>query len=198
MSATDASVDDVPAMVAAVGTNVRRERHRQGLSVESLSKRAGVSFGLISELERGKGNPSLQTLTRLATALDLPLSILLAESPRDAMVVRAHERHVLASYRDDGAPEAVRELLSPRAHSMLQVIRTSLPPGFSNEGAPFRHVGTEAVVVETGSLIVNHGDSVVTLGVGDSITYRCSVPHWWANGHDAPTVVQGSFTPFED
>ena len=35
------------------------------------------------------------------------------------------------------------------------------------------------------------------LRAGDTVTYGCSAPHWWANGHDGETVVLGAVTPFE-
>ena len=38
---------------------------------------------------------------------------------------------------------------------------------------------------------------LVELAPGDSATYVCSAPHWWANGADVPTVVLGAVSPFE-
>ncbi|MEZ5094094.1 helix-turn-helix domain-containing protein [Nocardioides sp.] len=191
--------DDLQTAVAAIGVHVRRERKRRQLSVAALSERAGVSFGLISEVERGLGNPSLQTLQRLGKALDLPLSQLLAEPGGDPMVVRAGERHVLPSYGEHPATRQVRrELLTPRGHTNLQLIRSVLPPGFTNDGSPFRHLGTEAILVEEGRLIVVHGNRTVELEAGDAMTYGCSTSHYWANGHDGTTIVLGAVSPFEE
>ena len=182
--------------VAVIGSNIRRERHRHKLSVKELGRRAGVSFGLVSELERGMGNPSLQSLQRLAQALELPLPKLLSVAVVDPMVVRADERTVLAPTGDPGQ-SVHRELLTPPTQHDLQLIRSTLPSGFSNEAMPFRHLGTEAVVVLSGVLVVQHGERQVVLSTGDTITYGCSTPHWWANGHDAETVVLGAVTPSE-
>lgn len=190
--------EDFGLAIGVIGENVHRERKRQDLSVKALSQRAAVSFGLISQLERGLGNPSLQSLHRIAQALQLPLSKLLTPASGDTMVVRAGERTVLTPAGDrDVEPQVRRELLTPLTQNDLQLIRSTLPPGFSNEAMPFRHIGTEAVVVEKGVLIVQHGERRVTLEAGDTITYGCSTPHWWANGHDAPTVVLGAVSPFE-
>ncbi len=184
--------------VGVIGANIRRERKRQQRSVKQLSESAGVSFGLISELERGLGNPSIQSLHRIAEALRLPITKLLTQTTGDAMVVRVADRVILRTASDENGQSSVRrELLTPRSQSDLQLIRSTLPIGFSNEGVPFRHLGTEAVVVESGVLVVQHGTRQVTLHEGDSITYGCSTPHWWANGHDGPTVVLGAVSPFE-
>ncbi|WP_448256518.1 helix-turn-helix domain-containing protein [Microbacterium aurum] len=189
---------DQSRAVEALGAAVRGGRRRLGLSVQALAERAGVSFGLVSQLERGLGNPSLQSIQRLATALGLPIGQLLDAPIDDLAVVPAGRRYLMPPAT--GAPadqQAVRELLTPRGESALQLIRSTLPPGFSNEERPFRHIGTETVTVESGVLIVAQGERRVVLSAGDTVTYGCSEPHWWANGDDGPTVVLGAVTPFE-
>jgi len=61
----------------------------------------------------------------------------------------------------------------------------------------FRHLVTETVTVETGWLLLVHGDRREELGPGDSATYGCETPHWWANLADEPTVVIGAVTAAE-
>lgn len=190
--------DELELEIMALGAALKVERQRQGLSVQALSQRSGVSFGLISQLERGLGNPSFQSLYRLAAALEVPLQKLMSGPVGDSMVVRKDERHRLPMPSD--VPESqrvVRELLTPRTETGLQVIRSTIPPGFSNEAQPFRHLGTESVTVESGRLLVVHGERRVELEEGDTMTYGCSQPHWWANAHDAVTVVLGAVSPFE-
>jgi transcriptional regulator with XRE-family HTH domain len=185
--------------VAGLGRELRHERQRQGLSLSALSQRSGVSFGLISQLERGLGNPSYLALKRLAEALGIPMARLLdGGSVRDDLVVRADERELLPALEEQPASQrVVRELLTPGLRSSLQVIRSTLPAGFTNEGKAFRHLGTECIVVESGTLTVVHGERRVELAPGDAMTYRCSVPHWWANTGTEPCVVLGAVTPFE-
>ncbi|WP_312181299.1 XRE family transcriptional regulator [Arthrobacter sp.] len=181
----------------ALGATVRLLRKRQGLSLEALSQRADVSFGALSQLERGMGNPSFVTLSKLAGALGVALTELMQSSARgDQLVVRAGERRVLPE-EGGTSPQARRELLTPGLHTPLQVIRTTLPAGFSNEGNAFRHLGMECVVVESGRLRVVHGERVVELEPGDAMTYACSTAHWWANAADGETVVLGAVTPLE-
>jgi len=183
---------------AALGATVRTTRKRLGLSVQALAEQAGVSFGLVSELERGLGNPSLQSIHRIAAALGLSPGQLFDPPAEPVTVIPADRRHVLPPLPDAAtSPQALRELLTPRGESTLQLIRSTLPPHFSNEHRPFRHIGTESVTVERGSLIVVHGSDRFELGEGDTATYVCSVPHWWANGGDTDTVVLGAVTPFE-
>lgn len=184
--------------IAALGALLRSERKRQALSVKALSSRSGVSFGLISQLERGLGNPSFASLHRLATALGVPMARLLGgDSGGDSAVVRLEERFILPTPPGPERQRVVRELITPRQHTTMQLIRSTLPPEFSNEGQPFRHLGTESVLVESGALRVVHGEREVVLQAGDAMTYGCSVPHWWANAAPGETVVLGAVSPFE-
>jgi len=48
-------------------------RKKTGLTQKQLSERTGIAQGDISKLEHGNGNPSLKTLKRLASAMDMTL-----------------------------------------------------------------------------------------------------------------------------
>lgn len=52
-----------------VGENCARIRKERGLTQEELSERSGFSQQYISDLERGKRNPTIVTLYELASAL---------------------------------------------------------------------------------------------------------------------------------
>jgi transcriptional regulator with XRE-family HTH domain len=65
-----------PRPSAAIGAVIRG--HRAGrYTIAELAQRSGVSSGLLSLIERGRGNPSLETLNRIAAALDLAVVELL-------------------------------------------------------------------------------------------------------------------------
>jgi transcriptional regulator with XRE-family HTH domain len=56
-----------------VGLRVQTIRKRRGLTQEQLAERIGRTMESVSALERGKNFPSLATLERLATTLDVPI-----------------------------------------------------------------------------------------------------------------------------
>jgi transcriptional regulator with XRE-family HTH domain len=180
---------------AAINLGKAIHTARQGrYTVQELANAAGVSAGLVSQLERGIGNPSFKTLQAIATALDLRIGDLVeAASPRDVepMLVRRDRRARLQV--SNGGP--VYELLTPNLRGKLEVLETSLPPGFSNREEPFLHDGEELVVVLEGSVDVGVGDTLGTLQVGDAITYDSGLPHWWENKTDRPAKVLGVVTP---
>ncbi|WP_426038784.1 helix-turn-helix domain-containing protein [Brevundimonas sp. DC300-4] len=54
---------------AIVGRNVRQLRQVKGLTQEQLAFEAGLDLTYVGGIERGKRNPSLLVMVRLATAL---------------------------------------------------------------------------------------------------------------------------------
>lgn len=68
----------------AFGRTVRRLREEAGLSQEQLAHRAGVSRNFEGSVERGESSLSLEVAERVAKALDIRLSDLLAEAEKEA------------------------------------------------------------------------------------------------------------------
>ena len=50
-------------------------RKNSGLTQKQLAERTGIAQGDISKIETGNGNPSLKTLKRLASAMDMKLKL---------------------------------------------------------------------------------------------------------------------------
>lgn len=67
----------------ALGEAIRTRRGEiDGLSQEGLADLAGMHRTYVSEIERGLRNPSFRNLFKLATALEVPLSELVAQAER--------------------------------------------------------------------------------------------------------------------
>src|ERR1700722_15266234 len=88
-------------VVAQVATSLRRERHRAGLSLTEVARRAGIDKSTLSQLESGTGNPSLETLWAICVALDGPFSRLPGPPPPDVLLIRADEGPTVAAAEAD-------------------------------------------------------------------------------------------------
>jgi len=66
----------------AFGAVVQRHRKAKGLSQEALAERAEIHHTHVGLIERGERNASLNVAYRVARALGLPLSTLIAEAER--------------------------------------------------------------------------------------------------------------------
>ena len=72
------------AICARVARLLRQERERQGLSMNLVAERAGLSQQMVSYVEREMRNPTLETLLRMAAALEIDLAKILALAQRTA------------------------------------------------------------------------------------------------------------------
>ena len=72
---------DYDALKTGLGRVVRSERYRRGFeSQESFSEAVSTHKNYVGAIERGERNVSLDLLVRLANALDMKLSQLIAEA----------------------------------------------------------------------------------------------------------------------
>jgi transcriptional regulator with XRE-family HTH domain len=75
------TVDRLNALKRALARNVRAIRAKRQVSQETLADAAGVDRTWVGKLERSGANPSLETILKIAIALDVDPSELLKERP---------------------------------------------------------------------------------------------------------------------
>jgi transcriptional regulator with XRE-family HTH domain len=182
--------ETTPTMVA-VGALVRRLRDDARLSLARLAAAAELSPGLLSQIERGMGNPSFTTLIKLAHALDVPVGRFFMSEQRTGALVRAGEHPRLLLAEDN----LVYELLTPHMNGRLGMIHARIAAGWSNEAEPFLHKGEECVMVTRGELRVTIAGDLYELSEGDSLTYDSGLPHWYHNPTEQDAELIGAMTP---
>ena len=183
-------LETTPTM-QAVGALVRRLRDDARLSLARLAAAAELSPGLLSQIERGMGNPSFTTLIKLAHALDVPVGRFFVSEKKTGAMVRAGEHPRLLLAEDN----LVYELLTPHMNGRLGMIRARIAAGWSNEDEPFLHEGEECVLVTRGELWVSVAGDLYVLTEGDSLTYDAGLPHWYRNPAAQDAELIGSMTP---
>ncbi|TGD40674.1 helix-turn-helix domain-containing protein [Brevibacterium aurantiacum] len=194
MSAENAPPTAAEPSVEYMGALIRRLRESAGMTLTDLSRVAGVSQGLLSQIERGRGNPAYLTLLKIAKAFDVPVGRFFTqgEEPADNRVVRADKRRQL-QVTDRGL---VYELLTPTMNGQLLVLKARIPAGYSNESVPFNHHrAEECLFVLEGTCYFQVGEDGYTLDAGDSITYQGDQPHWFRVLGDAEAVIIATMTP---
>lgn len=178
--------------ITHLGAHLREQRTGR-FTVEELAERAGVSAGLISQIERGIGNPSFATLLRLANSLELPLASMFADpgSGDDRMLVRRADRRRI----EIPSQGVIMELIVPDADRKLGVVSMTIPAHFDGSAAPHSHDGEEVVLINSGRLVATVAGKDFELEAGDSLSYDASLLHWWSNRTDSAAVMLAMSTP---
>ena len=107
-----------------VGRNIRRFRLADGLTIEELAFRAQLHHNYLGDLERGRRNPSLSNLNKIADALKRTVSELLtaggvASAPSPA---REKDAVYVSVGRDKGLASLVKILRGNNEKDRKQII----------------------------------------------------------------------------
>jgi len=184
---------------AYLGARLREARLRQDIGVRELARRVGVSPAHISQIEKGKADPSATTLFAIASELRLSLSEIAFAGPTSSADGPLPGDQSPASPDDVVQHPANRprvelgsgvswERLAPTADPDIDFLY--LVYGVGGESAPanalLRHSGREFGYVLSGRLQVTIGFDTHELAPGDSIGFECTTPHRLATVGDEP------------
>jgi transcriptional regulator with XRE-family HTH domain len=175
----------------SIGTRIRTIRTMRGLSSAELAKAAGVSRGLISQIELDRANPSIDTLRRVAAALESPIAAFFDDGPVNGIVVRSAERRTMRI----PASGLTYQLLTPDLNRQIEFILIELEPGQGGTRHAYGHPGEESALVLEGQLHVWIGEEEHVLEAGDSISFNSGIPHRIANLARKRTVLVSAITP---
>jgi transcriptional regulator with XRE-family HTH domain len=176
-----------------IGDQLRARRQFLGLSLRDLADRLGVTPSLISQIERGRANPSVSTLYAIVAELELSLDELLFSERRSTDVAdaapapsgpvqRGHERHRIRL-----ASGVTWERLTTRSEPGVEFLYVIYDiGGASSESDHQRHAGHEWGYVISGTLGVTIGFDSYVLEPGDSVSLDSTTPHRLANVGDTP------------
>ncbi|WP_310963173.1 helix-turn-helix domain-containing protein [Nocardioides terrisoli] len=90
----------------SLGTVLRAERMRRGMTLRELSGAARISLGYISEVERGQKEASSELLAALCDALGVPLSTVLRLTSDEVAVIESPVPDTVPAVRSDVRSDA--------------------------------------------------------------------------------------------
>jgi XRE family transcriptional regulator, regulator of sulfur utilization len=161
-----------------VGATLAALRQAQALSLDALSRKAGVSKSMLSQIERAQANPTVAVVWRLANALGVSLGDLLGVAPLPAepviTVVPAHATPALR--HPDGACEL--RILGPiDLAGQFEWYALALQAGGALDSQPHEAGTREHLTVLSGTLEVVSGDEKQRLKPGETARYAADRPH---------------------
>lgn len=160
-----------------VGATLQSLRQAQGLSLDELSRRAGVSKSMLSQIERNQANPTVAVVWRLANALRVELSELLGgERPAAPSIemVAAHATPGLSS--PDGLCRL--RILGPiDLAGNFEWYELTVQPGGALESAAHEPGSREHLSVLSGELEVTALGSHQMVKTGETARYAVDGAH---------------------
>jgi transcriptional regulator with XRE-family HTH domain len=171
----------VEGAVQPIARNLRRWRMTREMTLSALAEQAGVAKSTVSLIERGQGNPSIDTVWALAAALGVPFASLFHdEAPTDdVLVVRADDGAVVAVDQAglDDAGLVIRHMLTRPGGSLVEIYTLVLDEGAVRHAEPHVSGLFEHITVSTGTVEIASDSFSEVVGQGDLISFRADRPH---------------------
>jgi transcriptional regulator with XRE-family HTH domain len=177
-----------------LGARIRSIRKAKRMTIKEVAQQAGVTIGLISQIERNLANPSVKSLHKIADVLGVPIAALFANQARQSgPVVKREERRLLGS----GGRGITYSLLTPDGNRSLAFVYGIYEPGAKSGEFLFLHAGEECCYIIEGQMKVTLGDEgqEYILQTGDTICFGAMTPHKIENIGESALHALWSISP---
>jgi len=173
-------------LLELVSSRIRERRRDRRLSLDRLAALAGVSKGMLVQVENGQANPSIATLCKVAAALGASVADLVqASGHHPAEVLPAGAPRLLWRGPKGGSATL---LVGSAGPDMLELWSWELRPGERYEAQAHPQGTEELIHVVRGRLSLAFGDVSYTIETGGSAVAHTDRPHGYAC--EGRTLVQ--------
>lgn len=183
----DTTMTESQAEAGSLSSRVIELRKRRGLTLEQLAAASGVSRSMLSQIERGKANPTLAVTLRIAQAFGMNIGDLV-DQPWTASrieVVRSDDASQL--FRDDRECR-IRTLSPLHMEKNVEFYEVRLAPGARLSSSAHFEGTRELLTVTQGRARVVAGENRCELSPGDSAHYHADLEHTIENCGDRELV----------
>ena len=160
-----------------VGATLQRLRLARGLTLEDLSRIAGVSKSMLSQIEREKANPTIAITWRLANALGVAIGELLSSVEKSVETIRVLDAHETPTLPGDHAGYVLRILGPMELAGKYEWYELTLAPGGELVSQPHDPGTTEHLTLLHGAMEIEVGASKRKVKLGGTARYPADQAH---------------------
>ena len=164
-------------METNIGKLLKNLRLEKRLTLKELAQKTGLSISFLSQVENSKSSITLQSLSKIADALEVSRSYFFPEAEPPKSFVRKKTKGEITLNQSNFIYQSLSNNLSnPLFEPMLVVL---LPNNQKTTSST--HKGQEFVYVLEGTLTLIYNDEEHELESGDSFHMDSTTPHTWFN-----------------
>lgn len=175
-----------------LGKKIREIRGLKGWTMKQIAEISGLNINTLSLIENGKNSPSISTLQRLATAMEVPIKEFFEPVELITPVVFT---------RRDTRPQAFSEksiinnLGKGLSSSTLEPFILTMEKHATSGGRALLHSGYEFVYCLSGKILYYIREEEFELSPGDSLLFSAQLSHHWENINDGESQLLLVMTP---
>jgi transcriptional regulator with XRE-family HTH domain len=175
-----------------IGQKVRQLRTEKNLNIRELAERVECTPSLISQLERGKTDPSISMLKKIARALDANIvDFFMERLTHEDVITGVTDRVDIQLKRWDAH---IQSLVRNVSNKKMQPFYTVIKPGGGSHGI-YSHDGEEFGFILSGELELILDDRIHKVRANESFYFSSQIPHNWGNTGKEDAVVLWVITP---
>lgn len=179
---------DLDQLTQSLARNLKRWRNERAYTLDALATRAGVSRGMIIQIEQARTNPSVGTTVKLADALGVSITTLL-DYEQEARVRLVPPEQAVRMWSTEAGSHTVL-LVGTEARGPLELWDWRLMPGDGSDSDPHPPGTVEMLHVRDGELTLVVDDQEYAVPAGTSAIFESNVPHAYRNdGEEAVTMT---------
>lgn len=160
-----------------IGATLQKLRLARGLTLEDLSRVAGVSKSMLSQIEREKANPTIAITWRLANALGVGIGELLTGQTPDAAAIRILEAHETPTLPGSHAGYVMRILGPMELAGKFEWYELTLTPGGELASGAHDPGTVEHLTLLHGAMELEVGGDKKKLKIGSTARYPGDLEH---------------------
>lgn len=171
-----------------IGTKLRDARQSRNLSLRALAEKTGFSASFLSQVELGQASPSLGSLQRIAEALGVSVSGLVAAESSSGSVLRRSARR---THRSEWSKATLESLLPAGADEKLQGMLIRLDAGGKTGSIHYAPGRRLLAYCTAGAVVAVLGDPAeeISVNAGDSVVLDGPRKTSWENRFESPAEL---------
>jgi transcriptional regulator with XRE-family HTH domain len=177
------------------GEKIRAVRERKKLTLKAVAKESGVSESLVSQIERNKVSPAIDTLLTLADVLDINLEFLFEEYHKKLPVEVIYREERRKIKEGEITYEEIASPVKSEGEHALECYEITIPVKEKTHRGSYGHSGREIGYILEGSCQLQYENLTYDLEAGDSVTFSASAPHTLINTGAIPLKAIWTVTP---
>lgn len=170
-------MDSIQKVISNNLVNIRKKR---GLSLDKVAELTGVSKAMLAQIEKGKTNPTVSTLWKIANGLQVSFSVFMKEPEKQKVEKITLDQ--LTPINDDNDNYLVYSIFPYHPEKKFEIYTVKLKPGYSHLSE--KHMGEEYVLVQNGELTLNVQGETFVLTNNDSLKFNANTEHSYINDSD--------------
>ncbi|MDT3399419.1 XRE family transcriptional regulator [Streptomyces sp. B1866] len=178
---------DLDQLTQSLARNLKSWRHERGFTLDALAARAGVSRGMIIQIEQARTNPSVGTTVKLADALGVSITTLLDYEQGPTVRIVPADQAVRLWSTDAGSHTTL--LAGAEADGPLEMWHWRLMPGDASASDPHPPGTTELLHVTAGELTLTVDGREHRVPAGSSAVFEAGAPHAYRNAGSEPVEM---------